>query len=291
MVDREVKEYIDEVIESDKLRDRFFSWNFFVKYGKYLTEEQISRILDRDDVIYTYLYLFAGENFTPELIDKALDKGRDFIYLYDKAGENFDENNIRKAIRIGKNLAVLFEYVGYRFTPELVEEAMNAIEKSDMLRALKSEILKSLYKGAKDVFIPELVDKAIDIGVGLQYLFKNVNEIITYENIHKALDKILSNYNLYDEDLSSLFMYVGYKLDFEHVVRVMVDSNISEVDKDSLLEILREVNPDLYGVVMKYEGRLVEYYYPEVKYFEEKTYKVDRFIDVLKIIYKDMIES
>ena len=285
----EIMEYIDNVI-----RDERFSEKFFEEYGKYFSEKQINEIMDRiyrsgSYFYFEHLYKYAGKNFTPENIDKAIEKGKALDILYYHVGENFTIENIEKAIEKKVDVYALYESIGYKFTPELIDKAIEI-----------GWYLDDLFKYLGDKFTDEQIDRVIDIGKVIEvdwYLeafFNYMGDRITDRQINKIINNAIES----GRSFGVLFKYVGNKITDEQIDKAVWKVvrhgdyktlvNFYNASKDRLTEEQKKA--------LLERKRYLEYLkvikdYPEVEYFEEKTYKVDRFIDVLKVIYRDMIES
>jgi len=112
-----------------------------------------------------------------------------------------------------------------------------------------------LYHSAGENFTPEQIDEAMEIG---DYLW-------------------------------ALYQYAGHKFTPEQIEKAIKISDEEELN--ALFNTLREKRPDLFEVVKQYKTKQVIEQYPQARYFDTKTYKVDRFIDALKIIRQDMLEG
>jgi hypothetical protein len=147
------------------------------------------------------------------------------------------------------------------------------------------EDFRFLYEYVGHKFTPKNIDKALDKGKNLDDLYHYARQKFSPENIDKALD--------IGKHLWVLYKFVGHKFTPEQIEKAIEISNEDELDV--LFNILREKRPDLFPdlfeVIKQYRTKQVIKQYPQAKYFDTKTYKVNRFIDALKIIRQDMLEE
>jgi len=211
-----------------------------------------------------------------QYIDKRLkQKDVDFDF-YSEYGRYMSKKQIDRAIDIGIDLWVLYKYVGENFTSEQIDRAME-----------KGEYLGVLYEFVGESFTSEQIDRAMEIAKNLAALYKYTGKKFTSEQIDKALE--------IGKDLWDLYAYVGHKFTLEQVEKAIEISYIDELN--ILSNILREKNPELFErselleAIKQYKTKQVIEQYPKAEYFDPKTYKVDKFIDALKIIRQDMLEG
>jgi hypothetical protein len=163
-----------------------------------------------------------------------------------------------------------YEKYGQYMTEEMIDKALDI-----------GKNLWDLYLYVGKNFTPENIDKALEIGKDLKYLYLYVGNNFTPEQINKALE--------IGKDLGYLYQYAGHRFTPEQLEKAM---EISDEGKLNILfNTVREKRPDLFEVVKQYKIKQVIEQYPQAKYFDHKTYKVNRFIDALKIIRQDMLEG
>jgi len=139
----------------------------------------------------------------------------------------------------------------------------------------------TFYKDYGKYMTEEQIDRALDIEVDLQILYQYAGKNFTPEQIDRAME---IGYGLW-----TLYQSAGQNFISEQIEKAMEISNGDELNV--LFNTLQEKRPDLFEAVKQYKIKLVIEQYPQARYFDTKTYKVDRFIDALKIIRQDMLEG
>ena len=132
---------IDEIIEKGE------DLNILYEYvGKYFTPQQIDKAIDKaiEGKYLYYLYEYVGDKFTPQQIDEIIEKGKYLWYLYQYAGKNFTPQQIDKAIDKGKDLWYLYQFVGENFTPEQMKRYEEKIKKKTSSRTCKRIVFMNL---------------------------------------------------------------------------------------------------------------------------------------------------
>jgi hypothetical protein len=154
------------------------------------------------------------------------------------------------------------------------EQSLEKLREYIDKRLAEGSVDRGFYKEYGRYMSEGQIDKALDIGEDLWALYQYAGHKFTPEQIDRALD--------IGEDLWALYQYAGHKFTPEQIEKAMEISDKDELN--ILFNTLQGERPDLLEAIKQYKTKQVIEQYPQARYFDPKTYKVDRFIDALKII-------